>query len=157
MPLPACARRSWIASPNVGTLHVATTPVFAGPTGRNLPGTRGGSPLPPLEGGLSRAFVEEQPHRALQIAGAEERRSDAWGSVIGAPDAVVEERPHHALGGGVRPRRTLRESAGEAERLLTQFRVRQHATNHVPALQGRGVVEAGAHHELPCPGGTGPL
>src|SRR5687767_14244525 len=35
MPLPACAPRSVLQSePEVGTLHVATTPVSAGPTGR---------------------------------------------------------------------------------------------------------------------------
>src|SRR3954468_5124243 len=57
--------------------------------------------LAALEARLARALLEKCRHRLLGVLRAEERRPDLSHAGIGPAHALVEEGPHHALGGGV--------------------------------------------------------
>src|SRR4051794_22328229 len=77
--------------------------------------------LAPLEARLARAVLEKGLHGPLEVLRAKERRPDLRHAGIGAAHALVEEGPHHALGGGVGPGRTLGQPVGEAKRLLVEL------------------------------------
>src|SRR4051794_4724803 len=68
--------------------------------GPRTAGTPGG--LAALEGGLPRAVLEEAVDRVLEVLGGEQAGGELADTRVRAAHALVEEGPHHALGGRVR-------------------------------------------------------
>src|SRR4051794_18344539 len=88
----------------------------------------------PFERRVARTLVQEGADGPAEILAAEQRRPDVGRALIRS-----ERRP-----GG--------EALREAHRLLRELVVREHAVDHVPALEGGSVVEVAAHDELPRAG-----
>src|SRR4051812_42618870 len=114
-------------------------------------------PLPPLESRLARPVVEERADRVLQVLGLEQAAGDVGSHLVGPLDPALEVGADDALRRAVRLRRSAGEPLGEAHPLLVELGVGKDSVDDVPALEGRRLVDAAAHHELPRPRRPGPL